>query len=54
MNYLEGIIIGTDWDYDFRIQKIGNHYRAFRRFSTNWKGKGMNQHDEGNGRSIGD
>jgi hypothetical protein len=35
-----------DWDYDFRIQKIGSHYRAFRRFSTNWKGKGMSQHDE--------
>ena len=25
------------WDYDFRIQKIGPHYRAFRRYSTNWK-----------------
>jgi glutathione synthase/RimK-type ligase-like ATP-grasp enzyme len=35
-----------DWDYDFRIQKIGDHYRAFRRFSTNWKGKGLQQHDE--------
>lgn len=26
------------WDYDIRIQKIGNTYRAFRRQSTNWKG----------------
>ncbi len=24
------------WDYDFRVQKIGSHYRAFRRFSENW------------------
>ena len=36
----------VDWDYDFRIQKIGEHYRAFRRFSSNWKGKGMSQRDE--------
>eukprot|EP01119_Soliformovum_irregulare_P003620 TRINITY_DN1437_c0_g1_i5.p2 TRINITY_DN1437_c0_g1~~TRINITY_DN1437_c0_g1_i5.p2 ORF type:complete len:220 (+),score=46.42 TRINITY_DN1437_c0_g1_i5:512-1171(+) len=35
-----------DWDYDFRIQKIGSHYRAFRRYSTNWKGKGLQQKDE--------
>jgi synapsin len=27
-----------DWDYDIRIQKIGHHYRAFRRTSANWKG----------------
>ncbi|ELP85586.1 synapsin-3, putative [Entamoeba invadens IP1] len=33
------------WDYDFRIQKIGNHYRAFQRVSSCWKGKGMNQTD---------
>lgn len=36
----------VDWDYDFRIQKIGDNYRAFRRFSTNWKGKGFSQKDE--------
>jgi len=35
-----------DWDFDFRIQKIGNHYRAFRRYSDNWKGKSLNQTDE--------
>eukprot|EP01129_Flabellula_baltica_P015674 TRINITY_DN8068_c0_g1_i1.p1 TRINITY_DN8068_c0_g1~~TRINITY_DN8068_c0_g1_i1.p1 ORF type:complete len:380 (-),score=84.47 TRINITY_DN8068_c0_g1_i1:24-1043(-) len=34
------------WDYDIRIQKIGDSYRAFRRYSTNWKGKGMSQNDE--------
>lgn len=34
------------WDYDFRIQKIGNHYRAFQRKSSCWKGKGMHQSDE--------
>ncbi|EKE40010.1 hypothetical protein ENUP19_0190G0006 [Entamoeba nuttalli] len=33
------------WDYDFRIQKIGDHYRAFQRVSSCWKGKGMNQTD---------
>lgn len=36
----------VEWDYDFRLQKIGNKYRAFRRFSDNWKGKGMSQRDE--------
>jgi len=35
-----------DWDYDFRIQKIGDNYRAFRRFSSSWKGRGLNQKDE--------
>jgi synapsin len=25
------------WDFDIRIQKIGNHYRAFRRTSQHWK-----------------
>lgn len=24
----------TDWDYDFRIQKIGDNYRAFRRYES--------------------
>jgi len=32
-----------DWDYDMRIQKIGHHYRAFRRVSTNWKGNVGNE-----------
>eukprot|EP00028_Trichosphaerium_sp_Am-I-7-wt_P012584 CAMPEP_0168516292 /NCGR_PEP_ID=MMETSP0405-20121227/5319_1 /TAXON_ID=498012 /ORGANISM="Trichosphaerium sp, Strain Am-I-7 wt" /LENGTH=161 /DNA_ID=CAMNT_0008535983 /DNA_START=383 /DNA_END=865 /DNA_ORIENTATION=- len=35
-----------DWDYDIRIQKIGNNYRAFKRVSSNWKGSGMQQKDE--------
>ena len=35
-----------EWDYDIRIQKIGHHYRAFRRTSTHWKGKSSNQQDE--------
>jgi hypothetical protein len=32
-----------DWDYDMRIQKIGHHYRAFRRVSSNWKGNTGNE-----------
>jgi len=32
-----------DWDYDMRIQKIGPHYRAFRRVSSNWKGNVGNE-----------
>jgi len=27
-----------DWDFDMRIQKIGSHYRGFKRTSPNWKG----------------
>jgi len=27
-----------DWDWDGRIQKIGSHYRAFKRTSPIWKG----------------
>lgn len=27
-----------DWDYDSRVQKIGSHYRLFKRRSPNWKG----------------
>ena len=34
-----------DWDYDFRIQKIGPHVRGFRRTSDNWKGQGMGSRD---------
>ncbi len=26
------------WDFDMRIQKIGPHYRGFKRQSPNWKG----------------
>jgi len=32
-----------EWDYDLRIQKIGPHYRGFKRISTNWKGNVGNQ-----------
>jgi len=28
----------VEWDWDGRIQKIGCHYRGFRRMSPNWKG----------------
>jgi len=31
------------WDYDMRIQKIGSHYRAFKRRSPYWKGNVGNQ-----------
>ena len=34
-----------DWDYDFRLQKIGPHVRGFRRTSDNWKGQGMGSRD---------
>ncbi|KAH3759644.1 synapsin II [Pelomyxa schiedti] len=34
------------WDYDFRLQKIGPHYRSFRRRSDNWKGRGLGSRDE--------
>jgi len=27
-----------DWDWDGRVQKIGRHYRAFKRTSNHWKG----------------
>jgi len=27
-----------DWDWDGRVQKIGNNYRVFKRVSQNWKG----------------
>jgi len=32
-----------EWNYDMRIQKIGPHYRAFRRISSNWKGNVGNE-----------
>eukprot|EP01125_Pyxidicula_operculata_P011922 TRINITY_DN3903_c0_g1_i2.p1 TRINITY_DN3903_c0_g1~~TRINITY_DN3903_c0_g1_i2.p1 ORF type:complete len:331 (-),score=67.88 TRINITY_DN3903_c0_g1_i2:90-1082(-) len=31
------------WDFDMRIQKIGPHYRGFRRISSNWKGNVGNE-----------
>lgn len=34
-----------DWDYDFRLQKIGPHVRGFRRTSDNWKGQGWASRD---------
>jgi len=27
-----------DREYDLRIQKIGNHYRAYKRLNAHWKG----------------
>lgn len=35
----------VDWDYDFRLQKIGPHVRGFRRTSDNWKGQGWASRD---------
>jgi len=32
-----------DWDWDGRVQKIGSHYRAFKRTSFHWKGNVGNQ-----------
>jgi len=26
-----------DWDFDLRVQKIGKHYRCFKRVSSGWK-----------------
>ena len=34
-----------DWDYDFRLQKIGPHCRGFRRTSDVWKGASMASRD---------
>ena len=35
------------WVYDLRLQKIGNHYRAFRRTSKHWKSNvDINMKDE--------
>jgi len=35
------------WRWDIRVQKIGNHYRAFRRSSKHWKSNvDMNTKDE--------
>jgi hypothetical protein len=31
----------VDWDYDWRLQKIGPHVRGFRRTSDCWKGASM-------------
>jgi len=33
----------VEWDFDMRIQKIGTHYRVFKRVSSNWKGNVGNQ-----------
>jgi len=30
------------WDYDMRIQKIGPHYRGFKRIGSHWKGNERN------------
>jgi hypothetical protein len=35
----------ADKIHDLRIQKIGNHYRAYKRISANWKGKLENLFD---------
>lgn len=34
-----------DWDYDFRLQKIGPHCRGFKRTSDVWKGASMGSRD---------
>lgn len=34
-----------DWDYDFRLQKIGPHCRGFKRTSDVWKGASMASRD---------
>ena len=36
----------VDWDYDWRLQKIGPHVRGFRRTSDCWKGAGLASRDE--------
>lgn len=35
----------VDWDYDWRLQKIGAHVRGFRRTSDSWKGASLASRD---------